>query len=558
MVATLLSLKFHLVVADMKRSVARLVVWILSALFVLFYVGLALVGLGLASLGIKGNESFASVITILAGSTVVMGWALLPLIFYGADQTLDPARFTLFPLTGRKLAIGLLLAGVIGLPGLATLLMSLGTSLPWSGSAPVFLLGLLGGFLGFIVTQIGCRVVSTALSGVLSTRKAKDMTGLISLIAILLLSMSSYALSLGMAFLSSGNDIGRAMLIAKTASAVLAWTPLGSAWAIVGAAGQGQWLFALAYLVLTLVYVVLGVMLYARVLDRALVTPAQATSSTAVGRGDLIAKVAGWAGARGGMVPVAAIAARALRYWRRDPRYMGQIPAILLMPFMFGVLSWSSVNYSDASADMAQMATYAEAMLAFGLVFAALMAGYCLSYDVANDSTAWWIHLASGVKGWQDRLGRILGQMVWALPLLITLGVAVPVLRPGGSGIAATIGSMLTAYFCGLSLASIFSALVIYPVPLPGESPLKMRTGMMGSQILSQFGSLFAAVLLAAPVSISAFMVSESQGWLILLVGLIWGTIVLVAGVIIGGKILDARGPAVLATLVKNDSRERS
>jgi ABC-2 type transport system permease protein len=558
MVATLLSLKFHLVVADMKRSVARLVVWILSALFFLFYVGLALVGLGFASLGIKGNESFASVITILAGSTVVMGWTLLPLFFYGADQTLDPARFTLFPLTGRKLAIGLLLAGVIGLPGLATLLMSLGTSLPWRGSAPVFLLGLLGGFLGFIVTQIGCRVVSTALSGVLSTRKAKDMTGLISLIAILLLSMSSYALSFGMAFLSSGNDFGRAMLVAKTASAVLAWTPLGSAWAIVGAAGQGQWLFALAYLVLTLVYVVLGVLLYARVLDKALVTPAQAMSSTAVGKSDLIAKVSGWVGARGAMVPVAAIAARALRYWRRDPRYMGQIPAILLMPFMFGVLSWSSGNYSDASADAAQVAMYAEPMLAFGLVFAALMAGYCLSYDVANDSTAWWIHLASGVKGWQDRLGRILGQMVWALPLLIILGVAVPVLRSGGSGIAATIGSMLTAYFCGLSLASIFSALVIYPVPLPGESPLKMRTGMMGSQILSQFGSLFAAVLLAAPVSISAFLASESQGWLILLVGLIWGTIVLVAGVIIGGKILDARGPAVLATLVKNDSRERS
>ena len=57
-----------------------------------------------------------------AAAVLVLGWLLLPLVFFGVDETLDPARFALLPLTRRTLVTGLLAAALVGVPALATLL----------------------------------------------------------------------------------------------------------------------------------------------------------------------------------------------------------------------------------------------------------------------------------------------------------------------------------------------------------------------------------------------------------------------------------------------------
>ncbi|MDR0488072.1 MAG: hypothetical protein LBG99_01485 [Propionibacteriaceae bacterium] len=558
MVATLLGLKLHLVVADLKRSTARLVIWILFALYALSMIAMILVGLIVASMAITGNEEMASAITIIAGSILVMGWTLLPLIFFGADQTLDPARFAHFPVTGTKLAPGLLLAGAIGLPGLATAVICLGTGLPWWKTPAVLVMGVISGLLGFLLTQIGCRVASTALSGTLSSRKAKDLTGLIGLVVVLVMSMGVYGVSMGINFFALNGNPAEAMMVARSTATVLAWTPLGAPWAIVGAAGQGYWLMALVYLGLTLVYIVAGVWLYAKILDKALITPTIAVSTADVGKGDIINSVTRVTKAQGSWIPVAAILARSLRYWRRDPRYMGQIPAILMMPIMFGIIGWGTTSFADPSTDASIAAVLSKGMIAFGLGFMALMAGYSLSADVASDSTAWWTHLATGVKGWQDRLGRVLGQLIWAAPVIILVGIIASLFLFDASRIPSVMGALMALYLCGLGLSSLFSALIIYPVALPGESPLKMKTGMMGLQMLSQFGSLIIAGLLALPLCIWAIFATGVQAWLVLILGLVWGAILLILGVILGGKIMDSRGPQILASLTKNDSRERA
>ena len=555
MVATLLSLKLHLVIAELKRSTVRLVLWIILALYVLSIVGALLIGLALASMAIDGYESQAASITVIAGSVLVVGWTLLPLVFFGSDQTLDPARFTLFPLTGRQMAPGLLLAGALGLPGLSTALLSLGSALPWLRSPLVLLVGLVGGALGFAMAQIGCRLASTALSGTLSSRKAKDMTGLIGLVMVLVLSMGGYSVSLVISFLTSSPDsFGQVIAISERIATVMSWTPLGAPWALVGDAGQGLWLLMLARLAVTLIYVALGVWAYMAVLDRSLVAPTRAQAKSVVARGDIIDRVSSWWWARGQMIPVAAITARCLRYWRRDPRYLGQIPAVLMMPILFSVMGWgfSIIDLSGTGETLPPILT--NGLIALGLGLMAIIAGYSLSADIAYDSTAWWIHLATGVKGWQDRLGRVIPQAIWALPVILITGIVVPCVLTSPTMIPATLGAMMTLYLSGLGFASVFSALIVYPVALPGESPLKMKTGMMGSQMLSQLGCLTIAGLLALPVCIWALFASGWQRWLVLIVGILWGAGLLVAGIIIGGRIMDSRGPTILATLKKNDS----
>ena len=53
----------------------------------------------------------------------------------------------------------------------------------------------------------------------------------------------------------------------------------------------------------------------------------------------------------------------------------------------------------------------------------ALFFGWLPHNDVAYDSTAFWIHVASGVRGIPDRLGRLVPVVLFAVP---TLAIAIP------------------------------------------------------------------------------------------------------------------------------------
>jgi len=557
MVATLLKLKFRLVIAEMRRSVARMILYLILGANALISLIALLVGLVAASFFVEGNEVLVGTITIICGSIVVVGWTILPLLFFGTDQTLDPARFALFPLTGQKLAPGLVLSGILGIPGLITVLISLGSALPWLRSPVVLLIGLMGGALGFLMSQVCCRAASTALSGSLSSRKAKDLIGLIGLIVVLILSMSGYAISLAFELLaeSSGGLVNLAVT-AERISAVLAWTPLGAPWALAADVALGQWGLMLGHLAVTVVYLFSGLRLYAAVLNKALITPVR-TGSTTIARHDSIARAGSWIWANGVLEPVAAIVARCLRYWRRDPRYLGQIPSVLLVLILFVVMgvTMPMLYPSDDAVIFDAMAT---GMIGFGLAFSALMTGYILSADVASDASAWWIHLTCGVKGWQDRLGRIIAQAIWAVPLTVLGAIVIPIILGSAEMIPVTLGVMIALYLTGAASAAVFSALIIYPVPLPGESPLRMKTGMMGSQMLAQFGCLSAGGLLGLPIAVWGIFASGWQAWLLLVIGVLWGVATLVGGIILGGRIMDSRGSSILMTLVKNDTRERA
>ena len=557
MVTTLLALKFRLIITEIRRSIARLVVYIIFGLNALWMLVLLLMGLIAASLVVEGNEALVGAITVIVGSAIVIGWTLLPLLFFGFDQTLDPSRFVLFPLTGRKLAFGLVLAGIIGIPGLLTALVALGSALPWIQTPYVLLIGLVGGTLGFLTTQVFCRMASTALSGSLSSRKVQDLTGLISLVVILVLSMSGYLVSMAFSLLSESPDgLGSLVSASVRISSVLAWTPFGAPWSLAADAALGQWWLMIGHLAVSVVYLALGLWLYTVVLSKALVTPARSGPS-AIEKHDSIARAGGWIWANGPLVPVAAIAARCFRYWRRDPRYLGQIPAVLLLFVLFVVMGITLPTLiSEDGTTVA--ASFGTGMIGFGLGLTALMTGYTLSADVSYDASAWWIHLTTGIKGWHDRLGRIIAQAAWAAPLLLLGGIAVPLIVGGSTRIPAIIGAMFAFYLTAVATSSIFSALFIYPVALPGESPLKVKTGQMGLQMLSQFGCLALGGLLGLPIAIWAIFATGWQIWLVLIVGLLWGVAVLTAGVFFGGKIMDSRGAAILQSLIKNDSRERS
>lgn len=63
----------------------------------------------------------------------VVGWCLLPLLLFGSDETLDPARLALLPLTRRQLMGGLFTASLVGIAPLASFIAVLGVALGTAG-----------------------------------------------------------------------------------------------------------------------------------------------------------------------------------------------------------------------------------------------------------------------------------------------------------------------------------------------------------------------------------------------------------------------------------------
>ena len=70
--------------------------------------------------GLLGEQRAAEVALPLAGGFLVLGWLFLPLVFFGVDESLDPARFALLPLSRRTLIRGLFVASLVGVPAVAT------------------------------------------------------------------------------------------------------------------------------------------------------------------------------------------------------------------------------------------------------------------------------------------------------------------------------------------------------------------------------------------------------------------------------------------------------
>ncbi|HEY8822378.1 MAG TPA: transporter, partial [Dermatophilaceae bacterium] len=91
MVALIVRLKWQLLRNGLRRSTPQKVGLVLSALYGLAVLGQGLAGLIALRFALPSDE--ARVAITVGGSAVTLGWALLPVIAYGIDETLDPARF---------------------------------------------------------------------------------------------------------------------------------------------------------------------------------------------------------------------------------------------------------------------------------------------------------------------------------------------------------------------------------------------------------------------------------------------------------------------------------
>jgi ABC-2 type transport system permease protein len=519
MVAHLLRLKLTLLRNGLRRSAWQVVALVIGALYGCGAVALAVAGL--AALSTADTAGIRTVL-VLAGSALVGGWWILPLVAFGVDATLDPARFVTFAIPRRDLLTGLALSGVVGIPGVATAVVVLATALAWWQHPAAALVALPCGVLGLATCVVGSRATTTALAGLVGRRRYREVIAAFVILPLMFLGPLLTALT-------NGISAGRHALPGVAAFA--GWTPWGAVWAIPADVAAGSWAGAGARALVALGTLAGLVLVWDRSLSRALVTPTSAGGAPARGRG---LGAFGWLPA----TPTGAVVARCLTYWRRDPRYA---KALIVAPLMPAFLYFSSQG------------TGGGVLLFTGPIVAFLM-GWTISADVAYDGTAFWTHVAAPIAGRVDRTGRVVAAVMIVAPVTGVLVLGSVALTGCWYALPALLGASLGLLLTSLGGASLLSARIVYQVPKPGDNPFASAQGGSMAAVVSQLAGFFAVVGLSLPeIALAVLAVgagSVGLGFAALVVGVVLGSLLLVGGIRRGGRTLDRRAPELLATMV--------
>ncbi|MFS0734302.1 hypothetical protein ABC304_01430 [Microbacterium sp. 1P10UB] len=519
MVATLLKLRFRVLANQLSRSPWQLVGFIFGALYGLGVLGGAIVGL--VFLGFAPQEVAANVI-VGVGTLVTVGWILGPLLVFGADNTLDPQRLVVFPMSLRRMMVALTLAGVVGIPGIVTSVAALGTIATWVHWPAAVAASVLSLPLAILTAVVASRAVSSLTSGLGGRRRFREASGIFVMIPLILAGPIIAGVATGFAL-----NIDTLAVVVR----VLGWTPLGAAWAVPADAAAGDWIAAALKLVIAAATLVLLWLLWGWSLRNTLAHPGQ-SSAEAVRPGRI-----GWFG-RVPATATGAVFARSLTYWLRDPRYLRQLIGVPLVP----VLLWFYLRDGDVAAG-----------LSFAAPLIAVIVGIALYADISFDGTAYGTELATGAPGRADRAGRTLAAAAIAVPIILIAAIVPFVFSglwgqfPGILGMA--LGILLTSY----GVCAVTSAQFVVPVASSGDSPFTRVPGTTFLQGMAAMLIWLIAIGLSTPtivIGLIAFFTGNAVLSVIGgLVGVVMGVILVIVGIRLGGRALDRNGPVLLSRL---------
>ncbi|MGO2124307.1 transporter [Glutamicibacter arilaitensis] len=520
MVAHVLSLKLRLLANGFKRSIGQLIGVIIGGLYALGMI----VMLTLAVWFTAGEIPFQADIFTLIGSAVVLGWAIIPPLLTGVDLTLEPSRFVHFGIPEKTLGPALVLAGFISIPAALTIVGLIGASLMWRLDAAALTLALVAAIATAVMAILLCQYLVIMATALRAKRRFRELTFV--LLFVVLVGLGPILSSVFSAALSLGDWV-------SPIAAVLGYTPLGAFAAVPGAFAAGLFGQMAIHLLLGVIYLGGLYLLLARATAKATVTPPpEQRAATAKGLGFFKLLPA---------TPTGAVAARALTYWLKDPRYAIGVLIVPMLPLLF----WFTGN---------QTGSYAM-MYVLGPMIGILM-GFAISADISYDNTAFALHALTGISGRADRAGRALSCLLVAIIPVLAAAILPGLITGSFWRIPGDLGLSLAALFNALGVSSVASARYTYSVPLPGDNPMKTPPGNGLRVALTQILTMLVMGLLLIPVLIPYVIgwvqQSQSLGFITLGAGLVLGVLLLLGGIALGGKWYEKRTPELMQAVMLN------
>ncbi|SNT46172.1 ABC-2 type transport system permease protein [Asanoa hainanensis] len=532
-------LKLRILGNGFRGQTAKVLLFVAGVLAGLFYAVAGFFGSALP--GLAGSTDAAVLVAALGGGVLALSWTLLPLVFFGVDESVDPSRFALLPVSRRTLVTGLLAAALIGVPAAATLIATAGLVLCAGllGGAAAALVQAVGVLLGLLFCVAVSRAVTSAFATLLRSRRTRDLAAVLLAVAAALIGPLQIALNRA----SADTDWRRFLPLAE----IVGWTPFGAPYTAGVEVADGRYWAAPVKLLISAATIVVLLWWWSRTLESAMIGTAstgKAAKRTAPGApvALLFPKVLSWARRD----QFGAVLAREVRYWWRDARRRANLitfaVAALFVSAMvnFGDAIWGTEPTSEVSAS--------PTTFALSMIFVGTLGAVTLANQFGFDGTAYAADVVAGVRGRVEIGARAGAFAVYVLPLVLVIGVLVGFLIGEPGWIPMAVGTLVATFGCGLAANSMLSVVGAYALP-ETSNPFALNTGAGMVRGLLSVVAMLVSVALAIPMLLGALFAGDVWLWLALPIGLVYGVGAAWLGSVIVGDVLDRRMPELLLTI---------
>ncbi|NLT31371.1 MAG: hypothetical protein GXX86_13125 [Propionibacterium sp.] len=529
MVALLTKLKWRLWKGGYAQDKKRIIVLVVGLIYALP----ALVGLGIGLPVLSWFEPLIAMpVLVTLGAVGLLLWAVVPIASFGLDDTLAPSKFAQFPVRAKQLQPGLFAAAFVSVPVLCTvigvLIMIVAAILAIFTGTGNWLAVALTPFdfaagLALCVLLPRALMTATSVGGV--SRRRREVGGLLFAVVLLVAIYGVQIFFTAEAERLSGMDIPQAV---QRIGLIAGWTPLGAPFAIPFRIALGDYLGALGAVVITAAALVACWLWWRHSLERTLVTGITDQGGGAAKR------------LTGSFIPrfyptsaLGAVAARSLRYWFRDKRYLmslAMMPIIGVVMVVLGTLQ-----------GMPFMAFFAPVMVAWTAV--------ALTDDFGYDGPATWVNITAGLDHRANLTGRSLAALTLLAPLAVLFSIAAAIVSRRPDLIWPVVGASLGLLGTMLGIAAVLAPALPYPVKAPGASAFSGGTSGAGaSAFLGAFASMFGLFIPLIPAGVLyalGFALWPWMLWIAPLVALATGYLMMRLGWHFGAKLLARREPEV-------------
>ncbi|MCC6626929.1 MAG: hypothetical protein IT340_05935 [Chloroflexi bacterium] len=481
----LLWLKWTLVRRGLMRDRTRLIGAIIFLVLVLPVAVLLGVGSYLLYVGLPTPAATEFLFFMLA--LLFVGWLVVPVFLYSLNDSLDASKLFLYPLSAPRLMVGLLLSSVLDLPIVFLAALFVAVVAGWVRAPAAIVIAPLALVVLYAQMVAASQAVLALLNSVLRSRRFRD----ISFVLLGVFGTTFFLWQqLAMRQLNA-NGIRPRDLLAVQVSPWLQWTPPGLIARTIATAAAGETVIALGWLGLAVVWLLALVGLWHWALVRFM------TGAEAGGRRAAPARVAtshpGW---RLPLPrPVAALAAKDLRYFWRDPQLKAIILNTLLALVMLVVAPWIGMRRGP---DLTQW-TWLVLSLPLPVIVTALTLSFN-AFGMERDGLR--VLFLLPVAPSRLFVGKNLAVAAVAGVEAIVIGVALAGISRGWALLPVALAATASGVLVTLAIGNVVS--VILPGRMPDGLRATYSTDAGCARGLLQFLAFVCAWVMLAPIAAAA------------------------------------------------------
>lgn len=463
-----------------------------------------------------------------------LAWATLPVILFPVDETLDPAKLALHPISNRSLILGLTGAGLVTPPILVPLAL-VGVNLFVFASPSGFPIAIAGSVLMLAHLVIATQAFSALVTLILRSRRGRDLAFLI----IGVIGFGGYALQRAIA--NTIGEFGLQGAVVERALSPISWLlPPVSAQHAVVASAAGDFGRALLSLAVAFGWVVILGRLWHLALRR-LVTVPEAPMKEGKSRSVVLSRPFGWS-------TVGMIASKELRFYWRDPRMrMVWTGGAVFLGVLAASIAFGSTQLA-ALEGSAEFTLSAPAVVLFiGLPIALNQFGW--------ERTAASYMFALPVKASQLLLGKNLATAITLAAEAVTLALIFASFTNGWSYLIYIPPLVATAVLCQLAIGNVVSVVTPLRLPPPKGDLFSQASEQGCLALVSQLIAFGVIGLLLVPPAtaftlITFFGVTGLKWQLIFSIGsVVWGLFFYAAGTFLAARRLTRKLPEMVTAV---------